>query len=173
MALFHDVAKRAEHGKHDYIHAFRSAAITGAALAAVGFPAQPAFAAHIAAWQTLTESAIVFAPAHGEYIQGNTKLPQILSGIDSLYGHQSAARLIIEGVLFHLSISTDPGYPTVAPLTPAETRRYIDRDLFPILKVMMLVDGDAWNLFAPAEHQRQHQLTLAVFEDITRANSSV
>jgi len=38
VVLFHDVAKVAELRKHDYVHAFRSAAIAGKALAGLGFP---------------------------------------------------------------------------------------------------------------------------------------
>ena len=67
-----------------------------------------------------------------------------------------------------MSIDNDPGYPTLAPLTQSEIRRYIDRDLFPILKVMMLVDSDGWNLFDRAERERLHRQTLGVFDEIAR-----
>ncbi len=173
MVMFHDVAKRAERNKHDYTHAFRSAAITGAALAPIGFPTRTQFATHIAAWKSLTENALIYAPAHGEDIQDNSKLPQIVSGIDDMYGHHSDAALIIQGVLFHLSISTDPTYPTVAPLNEAEIKRYVDHQLFPILKAMMLVDSDAWTLFDPVERQRQKRPTLEAFDTIARLNASV
>ncbi len=170
MVMFHDVAKRAERNKHDFTHGFRSAAITGEALASIGFPTRPEFVNHIADWKLLTENAIIYAPAHNETIQDNTKLPDIVSGIDDLYGLQSTAALIIKGVLFHMSIINDPTYPTLAPLTQQETRQYIDRHFFPILKAMMLMDSDAWTLYDPAERQRQKRLTLEVFDDIGRLN---
>ncbi|MBA3874373.1 MAG: hypothetical protein H0X30_35025 [Anaerolineae bacterium] len=173
MVMFHDVAKRAERNKHDYIHAFRSGAATGAALAAIGFSAQADFNARIFSWKSLTENAIIFNAAHNETIQDNAKLPDIISGIDALYGRTSAATLIIKGVLFHLSINNDPGYPTLAPLSQPEIQYYIDRDLFPILKAMMLVDSDGWNLFDPTEGKRLRQQTLQVFDNIARPSSMV
>ncbi len=171
--IFHDVAKKARKGEHDYTHGFRSAAVTGAALALVGFPARPDFAAHISEWKTVTENASVFDALHNEHIQDNTKLPQIITGIDDLYGQHSDAAIIIKAVLFHLSISTDPGYPILAPLTQSEVQRYIDADLFPILKMMMLVDTDGWNLFDPQEGQRLRGQTLHEFDDLARMNGIV
>jgi hypothetical protein len=168
MVMFHDVAKKAERNKHDYVHGFISAAIAGAALATIGFPTRSDFATHISAWKTLTENTVIYAPSHHETIQDNTKLPEILTGIDALYGHQSPAALIIKGVLFHMSIYTDPTYPTLAPLTEPEIKRYIDRQFFPILKAMMLVDSDAWTLYDPAERQRQKEPTLEAFDNIAR-----
>lgn len=166
--MFHDVAKKARRGKHDFTHGFRSAAIAGAALALIGFPTNPDFAAHIATWKTLTENAIIYNDLHDEYIQDNAKLPQILSGIHDLYGQHSAASLIVKGVLFHMSIDNDPGYPTLAPLTDAEIQRYIDDDLFPILKMMMLVDSDGWNLFDKPEGLRLRNQIIAAFDNIAR-----
>ena len=81
----------------------------------------------------------------------------------------ASARLFT--VLFHLSISTDPGYPILAPLTQSEVQRYIDRELSPILKAMMLVDSDGWNLFDRQEGQRLRQKTLDVFDGISKMNS--
>ena len=173
MVMFHDVAKKAQPNTHDYTHAFRSAAVAGAALATVGFPSSPDFAAHIASWKTLTENAAFYAPAHHETIQDNTKLPAIISGIDHLYGQQSDAALIIKGVLFHLSLDSDPGYPTLAPLTQLEIQQYIDRDIFPILKAMMLVDSDAWNLFDQTEGKRLRQQTLALFDGLSQQNGTI
>jgi len=170
MVMFHDVAKRAERNKHDFTHGFRSAAVTGVALEPLGFPTQPNFADHIANWKALTENALIFAPDYNETIQDNVKLPNIVNGIDALYGQQSTAALIIKGVLFHMSINNDPTYPTLAPLTQHETRQYIDRDFFPILKAMMLADSEAWNLFDTTEAQRLRRNTLEVFDDIGRMN---
>ncbi len=169
--MFHDVAKKARRGKHDFTHGFRSAAVTGPALSLIGFPTRPDFAAHVSTWKTLTENAIVYNASHDEYIQDNTKLPQMINGIHDLYDQNSAAALIIKGVLFHMSIDNDPDYPTLAPLTDAEIQRYIDSDLFPILKMMMLVDSDGWNLFDKTEGLRLRNQTLAVFDNIARMNS--
>jgi len=171
--IFHDIAKKARKGLHDYTHGFRSAAVTGAALALIGFPTRPDFAAHLASWKAVTENASIFDARHSENIQDNTKLPAIIGGIDHLYGQHSAAALIIKGVLFHMSINNDPGYPTLAPLTQQEIQRYITADLFPILKTMMLVDSDGWNLFDRKEGQRLRQQTLDVFDTIARNNGIV
>ena len=173
MVMFHDVAKRAEPNKHDYIHAFCSAAVAGTALAPIGFPVNADFNTRIYAWKSLTENAIIYAPTRSETIQDNAKLPDIISGIDALYGKQSAAALIIKGVLFHLSINNDPGYPTLAPLSQSEIQHYIDPDLFPILKAMMLVDSDGWNLFDVAGAKRLRDQTLAVFDEIAHINGVV
>ncbi len=166
--IFHDIAKKARKGEHDYTHGFRSAAVTGAALALIGFPTRPDFAVHISTWKTLTENASIFDVLHNESIQDNTKLPAIISGIDNLYSQHSDAALIIKAVLFHMSIDNDPGYPTLAPLTQLEIKTYISRELHPILKAMMLVDSDGWNLFDNTERQRLHQQTLDVFNDIAQ-----
>ncbi|MBI1277397.1 MAG: hypothetical protein GC179_04650 [Anaerolineaceae bacterium] len=171
--IFHDVAKKARKGEHDYTHGFRSAAVTGAALALIGFPARSDFAAHISDWKTLTENASAFDAIHNEQIQDNTKLPDIIAGIDNLYGQHSDAAIIIKAVLFHMSINNDPGYPTLSPLTSPEIQRYIDAGLFPILKAMMLVDSDGWNLFDQKEAQRLRQQTLDVFDDIASMNGII
>lgn len=171
--IFHDVAKKARKSLHDYTHGFRSAAVTGAALALIGFPARSIFAAHISDWKILTENASIFDAPHNETIQDNTKLPEIIGGIEQLYEQHSDAALIIKGVLFHMSIDNDPGYPTLAPLTPEQIQRYITADLFPILKAMMLVDSDGWNLFDRKESLRLRQQTLDVFDSIARMNGII
>jgi hypothetical protein len=169
MVVFHDVAKEAQSGQHDYIHAFRSAAITGRALGWVGFPTTMNYPAQIDAWCTLTHTAILYHETHQENIQDNRKLPEILGGIESLFGPNAAAGLVIKGVLLHLSIATDPEYPTVAPLTDDEIGRYIDTALYPLLKMMLLVDTDAWNLFDTATQQHKRQQILAVFDTIGKS----
>lgn len=166
MVLLHDIAKEAHPGKHDYIHAFRSAAIAGRVLTQVGFEATDAYAALIDGWFALTHTAIIYHPEHAENIQDNRKLPEILSGIDQLFGTDAPAGLVIKAILLHLSILTDPDYPTVAPLSRAEIQKYVDPSLFPMLKAMMLVDNDAWNLFDPKQKAYYRQQTLAVFNEI-------
>src|SRR5262249_44202275 len=125
MVLLHDIAKEAHPGKHDYIHAFRSAAIAGKVLAQAGFTATDAYATSIDEWFRLTHDAISYHEGHAENIQDNRKLPQIMTGIDQLYGDNAPAGWVIKAILLHLSIVTDPGYPIVAPLTDSEIREYI------------------------------------------------
>lgn len=166
MVMFHDVAKQAFPGKHDYTHAFRSAAITGRALAALGFPKTTAYAGDIESWYHLTATAIIYDPQLAEDKQDNNKLPDILQGLERMYGPDSPAALIIKGVLLHLSIDSDPSYPTVAPLTTNELGRYLDANLHPLLKMMMLVDNDSWELFNPTNKQHQRDQTLKAFDEI-------
>ncbi len=168
MVMFHDVAKQAFPGKHDYTHAFRSAAITGRALAPLGFPTAAAYAHQIDEWHQLTNTAVIYDPQHAEDKQDNRKLADILAGINHLYGAKSPAALIIEGVLLHLSIDSDPSYPTVAPLTADEIMHCISLDLHPLLTMMQLVDNDSWQLFDPASKQYQREKTLAAFDNIAR-----
>ena len=62
----------------------------------------------------------------------------------------------------------DPFYPTPAPLTEEEIRQYIDPDLLPLLKVMMLADNEGWSLFDPEIRARQRNDTLKAFEKVER-----
>jgi hypothetical protein len=166
MELFHDIAKEAQPEIHDYIHGFRSAAVAGKALASIGFPLTPSYSAHIDEWAALTHNATVFDVAHNEMIQDNRKLPDIMAGIDLLYGSETPATLAIKAILLHLSLDIDPDYPTLAPLTDLEAKHYIDKLLSPYLKVLLLVDGDAWNLFDREAKQRSRVQTLAFFEEM-------
>lgn len=168
MVMFHDVAKQAYSGKHDYTHGFRSAAITGRALAPLDFPTTPIYTQYIDEWCQLTATATTYDPQHAEDKQDNRKLPEILAGINNLYGANSPAALVIKGVLLHISIDSDPSYPTVAPLTADEIVRCISRDLYPLLKMMQLVDNDSWQLFDPASKQYQREKTLIAFDTVAR-----
>ncbi len=166
MVLFHDVAKIAHVSKRDHVHAFRSAAITGKALRQLGFPVTAAYAGLIDSWVTLTHNAVVYRADLQEIVQDNRKLSQIVLGIDRLFGVQAPAGLIVKGVLLHISIVANLDYPNVAPLTDEEVQRYIDTASFPLLKAMMLVDNNGWNLFFPENQQRYRQQTLAAFDKI-------
>ncbi len=166
MVAFHDVAKIPRPGQHDHVHSFRSAAITGRALAQVGFPVTDAYAPSIDEWVTLTHHAVVFRADLDETIQDNGQLPAILAGIDRLFGAQTPAGWIVKGVLLHMSIASNPDYPTLAPLTDDDFPQMIDAAFLPLLKMMLLVDSDGWNLFDPVTRQRYRQQTLDVFERI-------
>jgi hypothetical protein len=164
IVLFHDVAKEAQPGKHDYVHAFRSAAITAKALARVGFPVTDVFLTQIDSWFMLTYNAVYDHQGHAEMIQDNRKLPAIMSGIDQLYGTNAPAGWVIKAILLHLSIITDPNYPILAPLSLPEMKACVDSTLFPFLKAMMLVDTDGWNLFDAQTQRDQRAQTLVAFD---------
>jgi hypothetical protein len=164
VVLFHDIAKEVHPGKHDYIHGFRSAAIAGKSLAHLGFPATDAYPQQIDTWFNLTYNAVRYDETRKETIQDNDRLPQIITGIHELFGVDSLARLVILPILFHLSIVTDPDYPTLAPLTIAEIRSYVDEELYPLLKAMMLVDTDGWCLFDAIDKARHREQTLEGFK---------
>lgn len=166
MEMFHDVAKEAQSGKHDYIHAFRSAAMAGKAFAAIGFPTTPVYASQVDEWFALTYEAVIFDAGHNETIQDNRKLPEIMTGIDRLFGPNASAGLAIKAILLHLSLDIDPDYPILAPLTDQEIKQYLNASLRPLLKVLLLVDNDAWSLFDEAAKQRGHAQTLAAFEEL-------
>lgn len=166
MVLFHDVAKVARPGQHDPIHGFRSAAVAGKALGQVGFPVTDDYANKVDHWVALTHDAVVYHPEHQEMIPDNRHLPQIISGIDDLYGPQAPSGAAVKGILFHISIVTDPDYPILAPLTEDEMRDYIDTAGFQMLKAMILVDNDGWNLFDRDLKARQRQKTLAAFDQL-------
>lgn len=166
IVLFHDVAKIAQHDAHDYVHAFRSAAIAGKALASIGFPVTAACHTTLDDWFTLTYNAVTFRQDLGEYVQDNHQLPQIITGIECLLGAPSPAACIVKVVLLHLSIKTDPDYPIVAPLTASEVQACLDPPSFPLLKAMMLVDTDGWDLFDPESRQHHRQQTLIAFDQL-------
>ena len=140
--------------------------MAGKALAPIGFPVTPSYASQIDNWFKLTHEAVIFDEAHNETIQDNRKLPEMMAGIDHLYGPDSPAGLAIKAVLLHLSLDIDPDYPLLAPLTDQEIRQYIDKQLHPVLKALMLIDLDAWNLFDGDEKRRNRALILDAFENM-------
>lgn len=162
MVLFHDVAKVPVPGSHDFVHGFRSAAVAGPALAAVGFSVNGDKAA-VDAWSVMTHKAVVYDKQFDAPIQDNTQLPEIIATLETLFGRDTPASAIIKGVLFHLSISIDPNYPTPAPVTDEQFVRYIGPLAFQLCKAMMLVDNDGWTLFDPDTGQQRRQQTLAGF----------
>ncbi|MCB9450389.1 MAG: hypothetical protein H6672_03065 [Anaerolineaceae bacterium] len=158
IVLYHDVAKEVQPGQRDQIHGFRSAALTGKALPTVGFPVTAACSETISPWFILTDSAVTPAAC-----QDNSKLPAILAGIDRLFGEDTPAALVIKGVLLHMSINALNEWPQAAPLSDDEIHRYVSPSLLPLLKVMMLVDNDAWAFFDSKTKEQHQQETRAVF----------
>jgi hypothetical protein len=169
IVLYHDVAKEIVEGQRDALHGFRSAAMAGAAVVKVGFPVAGADHSQLEAWAAFTHDAVTWSDRANAYIQDNSKLSQIMDGIGRIFGHQSAAGLVVKTVLLHMSLNVVADWPQTASLTEAESRQYIDGNLLPLLKVMMLVDNDAWALFDRPTKERYRQETLAVFEGMEKA----
>jgi len=166
IVLYHDVAKGVVAGQRDAIHGFRSAAMAGAAVVQAGFSVAGVERSQLKAWMAFTHDAITWSDEANTYIQDNGKLSQIMAGIDRIFGHDTAAALVVKAVLLHMSLNVVADWPQTAPLTKAEIRQYIDGDLLPLLKVMMLVDNDAWALFDRPTKDQYRRETLAVFENI-------
>jgi hypothetical protein len=168
IVLYHDIAKEVVDGQRDAIHGFRSAAITGGSIAQVGFPITDEYHSHVEEWIAFTHEAIVWSDEAKITIQDNRQLPKIIDGINRIFGHNSAVALVVKTVLLHLSINVVEDWPQAAPLTDAETRQFIDAPLLPFLKVMMLVDNDAWALFDQPKKDKYRSETLAEFRDIEK-----
>ena len=166
VILFHDIAKFHIRGKKDTMHAFRSGVIAANILNKLGFPSTEKYPELIHLWSEYTDQA--FIPGDVAPTPDNQKLPDILSEIDQMYGPNTPATLIIKTVLLHISLHVDDMYPTPAPLTKEETIRYIDINLFPLLKVMMLSDNEGWSLFDPETRAQQRRDTLKAFEEVGR-----
>jgi len=164
IVLFHDLDKFHIHGKKDTMHAFNSGALTAKLLPKFGFPITGKYHELIDSWSKLTAYAFI---AHGDDSApkpDNQKLPEILAGIDELFGKDTPAALITKVALLHISLNIDPFYPTPAPLTEDEVKRFITPNLFPLLKVMMLGDNEGWTLFYPEDRQRQSECAVIAFQ---------
>ncbi len=168
IVLFHDVAKEAHPGRRDQTHGFRSAAIAGQALPALGFEVRDGYRERIQDWVRLTKHAFIAGEKADDAIQDNGQLPAIIEGIERLFGTQTAAALLLKTVLLHISITVVHEWPQSAPLTDGEIKRYIDSELMPLLRIMTLVDNDGWSLFDRPTRERHRRETRAVFERIER-----
>ena len=159
IVLFHDVEKTNIRGERDHTHPIRSATTTAITLFDIGFSVKDQFREQISSWTEITRSAIKDRPNKpGEKVVDNSKLPEIIAGIESLYGKHNPAALIIQGVLLHMSINGIKDWPQPAPLTDDEITQYIDKDLMPLIKVMHLADSDGWNLFTPERENYRKQI---------------
>jgi hypothetical protein len=163
--LFHDVEKAHIRGKKDTTHAFRSAVSTARQLPHLGFAVREEYDHLIASWIEFTSLAIKTSADFPEPIQDNDKMPEILSGLERMFGEEAPATLIVKCVLFHMSVNVVSDWPQAAPLTEEEIKRYITNNLEPLLKVMMLADNEGWVLFS-TERQQQRIETLEVFQGI-------
>jgi hypothetical protein len=172
IILFHDIDKFHIRGKKDTMHAFRSGVIAANLLPRFGFPTRQHYLERIDQWSQYTTRAFIQSDVDATQKPDNQKLRYILIGIDNLFGKNTPAALITKTVLMHISLSVDPFYPTPAPLTKEEAKRYIGSDLLPLLRVMMLSDNEGWSLFNAKVRERQRTDTLNVFANLERMMST-
>jgi hypothetical protein len=172
IVLFHDLDKFHIRGKKDPMHAFRSGVLAARILPSFGFEITKQYQEMINAWSELTLNAFITLDGNPAPKPDNSKLPEILSGIDLLFGEDTPAALITKVALLHISLNIDPFYPTPALLTEEETKRFIMPKVYPLLKVMMLGDNEGWTLFEPQARDRQSREAMAAFEKIERILAS-
>jgi len=165
VILLHDVEKQPQAGKRDHAHAFRSAAAAARTLPSLGFRVTPAYDSIIDEWDQFTRTAITKLDNSPDDVQDNSKLSEILLGIERMFGHHTAAALIIKTILFHLSVNMHE-WPPPNPLSPEEVKMYIGHELVPLLRVMNLADNDGWTLFHPDVRKRQRVDVIEEFEKI-------
>ena len=169
IVLLHDVDKVHIQGQKDSMHAFRSGVHAANLLPRFGFPTRPKYEERIDQWSKYAAGAFVLDENNGTPKPDNQKLPGILIGIDNLFGKNTPAALITKTVLLHISPHIDPFYATPAPLTDHEIRRFIDPELFPLLRVMMYADNEGWSLFEPetrAQRQNDARKAFGRFETL-------
>lgn len=166
IVLFHDLDKFHIRGKKDTMHGFHSGILTATILPTLGFSTTTKYYDLLSSWCEFTLHAYVELHGNPTPIPDNQKLPQILEGIDQLFGKNAPASLITKAVLLHISLSIDPFYPTPAPLSDAEIKGIITPELFPLLKVMMMGDNEGWALFDPKDRKRQYKDALDAFEKV-------
>lgn len=166
--LYHDLGKQVIAGQRDSLHAFRSATMVARTLPTVGFVTSDEYATTLDPWTRLVLGASVPSPDGKGPIQDNRMLPEILQGIDRLFGADAAAGLIVQGILLHQSLNVVPEWPNPGSLNDAEIPSCIRPAILPLLEAMMLVDSDAWQLFEPESKARYRSSTLEVFARVRR-----
>lgn len=166
IVLFHDVEKEVREGARDAVHGFRSAVMAAKQLPHLGFSVTAEYARLIRPWSELTYSAMKLSGDAADPIQDNDRLPEILAGIETMFGADTPAVLNVKTVLLHMSINVVPDWPQAAPLTEAEIKSYITSHLAPLLKCMMLADNEGWSLFDPETRTEQRTDTLEAFGKI-------
>lgn len=164
VILFHDIEKEIRNGKRDPTHAFRSAVTTAKRLPAFGFATTNQYQSFIESWDEFTSSAFIRTEDGSEPIQDNLKYPEILSGVERLFGKASPAALIVETILFHMSVNVVKDWPQAAPLSDEEITKYMTKELLPLLKAIMLADSEGWVMFYPEDRAKQREQTLDTFD---------
>jgi hypothetical protein len=166
IILFHDIDKVHLQGKKDTMHAFRSGVQAANLLPRFGFRTRQKFGERIDPWSKYAAEAFLVDDTDGTPKPDNRKLPGILIGIDNLFGKDTPAALITKTALLHISLAVDPHYPTPAPLTEDEVKRFIDPRLFPLLRVMMHADNEGWSLFNPETRAQRRNDAEKAFRNI-------
>ena len=161
--LYHDLGKQVIAGQRDALHAFRSATMAARTLPRLGFLTSEAYPATLEPWSRFVLGASVATPDGKGSMQDNRALPEVLRGIDRLFGAGSAAALIVQAALLHQSLNVVPEWPNPGSLTEAQVPACIRPDLVPLLEGLMLADSDAWQLFEPDKKAKFRESTLAVF----------
>jgi hypothetical protein len=167
--LYHDLGKQVIAGQRDALHAFRSATMAARTLPRLGFLASAAYPATLEPWSRLVLGASIATPDGKGSMQDNRALPEVLRGIDQLFGAGSAAALIVQAALLHQSLNVVPEWPNPGSLTEAQVPACIRPDLVPLLEGLMLADSDAWQLFEPDKKTKFRESTLAVFAAVRQA----
>ncbi len=167
VILLHDVEKEVERGARDPFHAFRSAVTAARRLPELGFETAPEYESHIDPWSELVLAAYVQPEDAPEPIQDNSQYPEILAGVDQLFGKGSDAAAIVKTVLFHMSFNVVKEWPQAAPLSVEEIVRYVDQNGLPLLKAMMLADNEGWSMFYPGRHVQRSD-TLEVYAELDK-----
>jgi hypothetical protein len=168
IILFHDIDKFHIRGKKDTMHAFRSGVVAANRMPDLGFSCTNRYPDLVERWSEYTAQAFVTNDGDTAPTPDNRKLPQILSGIEQLFGENTSTTLVVKTVLLHISLHVDDFYPTPAPLTTQEAKIYIDSNLLPLLRVMMMSDNEGWSLFDHETRTRQRRDTQAVFAELDR-----
>lgn len=168
FVLFHDIDKVHINGKKDTMHAFRSGVVAANILPTIGFQASKQYEGLIHSWSEFTINAFTMENENSSQKPDNRKLPEILSGIEKLFGENAPACLITKTALLHISLNVDNNYPTPSPLTEDEIRQFIDRDLLLLLKVMMLSDTEGWSLFEPELREQRSRDALEAFDRVEK-----
>jgi hypothetical protein len=164
VILLHDVEKEPQPGKRDHAHAFRSAVTAARLLPGLGFPVSSEYDSQTDNWSEFTRTAVIVPEHSRDAIQDNRKLPEILNGIEELFGHGTPAGLVIKTILFHLSVDMKL-WPPAAPLTDEEVKSYFDCDLIKLLRVMNLGDNEGWSMFHESREELRND-TLEAFRKI-------
>lgn len=167
VILFHDVEKEYQAGKRDHAHAFRSAVGAAQTLPKLGFPTTTEYDTLIDEWNAFTLAAVTLPEDSSNFIQDNRKLPEILDGIERMFGHNTPSALIIKTILFHLVVGGND-LPSPSPLTDEEIKKYFDNELVALLLVMNLGDNDGWTIFEPEVWEHGRMDTIEVFQRVER-----
>jgi len=148
--VFHDVAKIVpENRQRDFTHPFRSAVIAARALPKLGFSVLKTYDERIDAWSELVESAVIPAEDDSPAKPDNDKLPEIFEGMNDLFPKGSQTLHIVQAVMLHGSIPLLREWNPPSPFTNEEMVQFVNHDLYPTLKAMLLADNWAWSVTRP------------------------